>query len=77
MCSLESFEKRLEVTGKTPVNLGQDTANVRPPFDEVALKTIKVTIHQHFHTERTSRKEKVGNTLNYKSTGYHKCTTWV
>lgn len=72
MCSLESFEKRLEVTGKTPVNLGQDTANVRPPFDEVVLKTIKVTIHQHFHTERTSRKDKVRNTWNDKFTRYYK-----
>lgn len=77
MCSLESFEKRLEVTDKNPVNLGQDTANVKPLFDEVVLKTIKVTIHQNFHTERTSKKEKVGNTLNDKSTGHHKCTTWV
>lgn len=70
MCSLESFEKRLEDTGETPVILGQDAVNNMPPFDEGVLKTIKVTIHQHLHTKQTLRKEEVGTT-NAKFSGYH------
>ncbi|XP_056883014.1 uncharacterized protein LOC130522542 isoform X2 [Takifugu flavidus] len=45
--TLESFEKRLEINGKTPVNLGQNAAKDKPPLDEGVLKTIKVTIHQN------------------------------
>lgn len=62
MCSVESFEKRLEDTGKTPVILGQDAVNIMPPFDEGVLKTIKVTIHQNLHNKHTLRKEEVRST---------------
>lgn len=62
MCSLESFEKRLEINGKTPVNLEQDAAKDKPPFDKGVLKTIKVTIHQDLNTKAISRRYKVGNT---------------
>lgn len=74
MCSLESFEKRLEDTGETPVILGKDAVKVMPPFDEGVLKTIKVTIHQHLHTKQTLRKEEVGTT-NAKFNEYHSFTT--
>lgn len=69
MCSLESFEKRLELNSKTPVNLGQNAAKDKPPFDKGDLKTIKVTIHQKLPAKWTSGRYKVGNTLNAKSTG--------
>lgn len=61
VCSLESFEKRLEDTGENPVSLGQHTVNIMPTFDEGVLKTIKVTIHQHLHNKQTLRKEEVGS----------------
>lgn len=60
MCSLESFEKRLEDIGNSPVILGQGVVNVRPQSDQGGLKTIKVTIHQHLHTKQTLEKEQVG-----------------
>lgn len=65
MCSLESFEKRLEINGKTPVNLGQNTAKDKPPLDKGNLKTIKVK------AKGISGTYKVGNTLNAKSTEYY------
>lgn len=71
MCSLESFEKRLEINGKTPVNLGQNAAKDKPPLNKGVLKTIKVTIHQKSHTKWVSGPYKVGNTLNAISTGYY------